>query len=242
MKSFKEDIEEQLDFWLINNCIGEIKNKYEAELREIFECVYMLNYLANRIELKKNFQTKYFNITISCLIEAFNLLINNYCRGASLVLRSSLENFIKHILKVYSDNESNFVININDRSYTANKTTLDKVINNYISLEFKDKCESINSKMEAEYRKLSAISHSLVVESENNIFKYFDDIKKVNEVNISLVINHFIDITKYIYSFSLIINEKSFIQWEYNTLREILNIVFGSSQTKTYLKKFKKLI
>lgn len=239
MKNFRVDIEEQLELCLNQNSINEIKEKYRCELREIFECIYMLNYLANRIEIRRNFSSKYFNISISCLMEAFSLLINNYSRGASLVLRSALENFIKHILKVYIDNETINDIEINDRSYTVNKTTLDKVINNYVKNELKSKAKSINSKMETEYKKLSGLSHSLVTESENNVFKYFEDLKKVNDSNILLVLDHFTNISKCLYSFGIIINEKSFKEWEYNDLKEILSIVFGSSQTKTYLKNLK---
>lgn len=239
MKSFREDIEEQLEVCLMKSCVNEIGQKYRDELREIFECIYMLNYLSNRIELRRNFESKYFNVSLSCLIEAFQLLINNYSRGSSLVLRSALENFIKHILKFYISNQEECGLEINDRSYTENKITLDKIINSYIKRELTAKGKSINSKMETEYKKLSGLSHSLVAESQNNTLKYFNDLEKVNDDNISLVITHFINVAKYIYSFGIIINEKSFRNWDYSDLKEVLRTVFGSSQTKTYLKNLK---
>lgn len=239
MKSFEEDIEKQLKLCLTKNRNKEIEKVYIKELRKIFKCIYMINYLSNRIELKRNFQSKYFKVSISCLIEAFDLLINNYARGSSLVLRSALENFIKHILMFYIDIENEYGYEINDRSYTANKTTLDKIIKISIKECLRGKSNSVNSKMETEYKKLSGLSHSLVAESENNTLKYFKDLEKVNCENISLVIEHFIEVVHSIYAFIIIMNEKSFKNWDYHELKSVLRTIFGSSQTKTYLNKLK---
>ncbi|WP_049042632.1 hypothetical protein [Clostridium sporogenes] len=240
MKSFRNDIDEQLQECLNKNSINEIEKIYIDELREIFECIYMINYFSNRIELKSKFDSKYFNISMSCLIEAFDLLINNYSRGSSLVLRSALENFIKHVIQVYLIETGDVAYKINDRSYNANKITLDKISDKYIKEQLVIKSKSINSRMETEYKKLSGISHSLVAESENNTLKYFEDLDKMNKQNILLVIEHFINVAQCFFSFSLIMCEKSFKNWDSNELKQILKVVFGSSQTKTYLRKIKQ--
>lgn len=240
MENFKLDIEQQLVEVLRRNTMVDIKDIYGDDLKEIFSCIYMINYLSNRVELKKNFTSKYFEVTMSCMIEAFDLLVTNHVRGSSLVLRSSLESFLKHILEVCIYNIDDKSYKINDRCYNANKITLDNIINNYIKESFRGKCISLNSKMETKYGKLSGISHSLVVESTSNTLLYFEDLSKVNKQNIELIIKYFIEISKCVFSFCIILCEKSFKNWNSDELKKILTVIFGKNQSKTYLCKLKE--
>ena len=72
-------------------------------------------------------------------------------------------------------------------------TQLDKYEN-----ELQKECISINSKMETEYKKLSALSHSLILESQKNTFSYFSDMAKINEDNMKIVLEKINNIEKHI--------------------------------------------
>ncbi|MCC0658303.1 hypothetical protein IC175_17240 [Clostridioides sp. ES-S-0123-01] len=216
-----------------------ISDVYESELRNIFSSIYSINYLKNKIELRHFFETQYFDITFSCLLESFSLLLNNYQRGALLVLRSSLENFIKHIIQEYNQLLSE-EYKINDRSYTANKVELEKIIKNNSKWSLKNESRSLNSRMENSYKKLSALSHSLTSESKNNILNYFSDINVVNDDNIRFAINNTIEVLQSIFSFSIIICESSFKYWDSYELNKILKLVFGDRKSQTYIRNIKE--
>lgn len=237
--SYYEDAISQLDLLLETNGNDAVKNKFKEKVKSIFLKIYAINYITNRIEVKENFYSDYFKITFSCLIESYTLLLNNYPRGALLVLRSSLENFVKHI--IYILNESNgHTYDINDRSYTANKVTLDEIIDKTYDIILKTECIRLNSRMENEYKKLSGLSHSLVPESKNSIINYFSDIKIINEDNINLTLEKISNIAESIFSFCIIICQASIKNWESIQLEKVFRLVFGIRKTETYIELLKE--
>lgn len=235
--NYYEDAMSQLRSILQGNVNNEIKSLYLKEIEKIFCGIYIINYVSNRIELKKFFNSAYFGVSFSCLIESFSLLLNNYPRAALLVLRSCLESFIKFIIEVYS--KGNF--EINDRSYRANKSTLDKIITDTDDFpeSFKEEGISLNSKMEAEYSRLSGLSHSLTPEIKNNTINYFSDLNKVNNENIKLALERFLNVINHVFSFCIIICQPSFKNWDTFELDKIFRMVFGQRRTKTFLKLVK---
>lgn len=239
MNYYIKDRNKQFNSILNTMVSKEIISKYEPELKKVFSTIYCINYLKNRTELERFFKTQYFDITFSCLLELFSLLLNNYPRGALLVLRSSLENFIKHIIQEYNQLLSK-EYKINDRSYTVNKTELEKIIKNNSKESLKNESITLNSKMETSYKKLSGLSHSLTLESKNNILNYFSDINVVNDDNIIFAINHTKDVSQSILSFSVILCESSFKYWDSCELKKILRLAFGERKSQTYIRNIKK--
>lgn len=216
---------------------------YKDDIINIFYSIYELNYICNRIEVRKFYDSNYFNVSFSCLLESFSLVLDNYPRGAALVMRSSLENFLKYIIEFYNKYESCEEFSIDDRKYTCNKVTLTEIIGKIynmgeISEQVKSECLSLNGKMESIYKKLSGISHSLVPENRNTI-SYFDEIRNVKENYIQIIIGNLNDIANIFISFTLILGIKSFKNWNSDDLREVIGISFGKKKSNTYIKMLK---
>ena len=239
MKDYNKDIDLQFAKILATSRSEMMKSKYSEELAEIFSAIYAINYLRNKVETKRYFNTTYFKITYSCLLESYSLILNNYPRGSSLVLRSAVENFIKHVINIINS-EYNKSYNINDKSYSANKATLEKIISDVLKRSFEEINKGINGQMERQYRELSGLSHSLTPESISNTFNYFFDLDNVNKKNVDLVIVKFTQVSRLIFSLSIILCEPSLKLWERDELDGILNIIFGKRRRETYIKKLKE--
>lgn len=238
MKKYNEDITCQFVKICDKFANKIVIDEYEEDVKKIFSKIYAINYLKNKVETKKFFSTLFFKIVYSCLLESYALILNNYTRGASLVLRSSLENFIKHIIETIN-NLYNQNYNINDSIYVANKKTLSEVINNIIKDELKADANSINSRMESQYKTLSGLSHSLTEQSKNNIVDYFSNLNEINKSNMELVISEFDLVLDLIFELSIIICEPSLKKWDSFELEKILRIVFGKRKSNTYKLKLK---
>ena len=238
MKNYNEDITYQFEKICDNFTYKIVSDEYEEDMKRIFSKIYAINFLKNKVETKKFFSTEYFKIVYSCLLESYALILNNYIRGTSLVLRSSLENFIKHLIEtinhLYNQN-----YNIDDRVYGKNKITLEEIINNMIKDELKGDSYSINSRMESQYRSLSGLSHSLTQQSRDNIVDYFSSLNKINKPNIELVIGKFDLVLDSIFELSIIICEPSLKEWDSFELEKILKIVFGQRKSESYKLKLK---
>lgn len=232
---YYNDAISQLESILKYNANKEIVSLYKQNIEEIFCGIYMINYVSNRIEFKKRFSSDYFNISFSCLIESFSLILNNYPRGASLVLRSSLENFIKFIIQ--ANNKTNF--KIDDKIYTNNKATLDRIIEAQDIEPLKKQYFRANSKMQKEYDNLSGISHSLTLESKSNTVDYFSDLSIVNKNSMILVLQKIKNIINQMFVFCIMIGQPSFKIWDSFDLEKIFRMVFGKKKTRTFLKLIK---
>lgn len=237
--SYYEDAIEQLQLIFKNKGNENIKTVYGAKLEKIFLGIYAINYLSNRIEIESLFISNYYNVSFSCLLESFSVIINNYPRGSSLVLRSGLENFIKYIIETL-----NSIYNVNhiihDRSYTANKKTLETIVKDkFIIISLKQQSISLNSKMETQYKILSALSHSLIPESKNNTMNYFSEVDVLNVSNLNIVFEQFSNIVYQMFSFCLIICQPSLKSWDSTDLEKILRIVYNKRKTLSFLTMLK---
>ena len=236
--SYYEDAIEQFELILNSNGNENLKDIYRDELRKIFLGIYSINYLSNRIEIENLFRSNYYSVSFSCLLESFSLIINNYPRGSSLVLRSCLENFIKHIMETLNIiYKSNYIIN--DRSYSKNKKTLETIINDNYVYSLKEQSISLNGKMETLYKNLSALSHSLVPESRNNTIIYFSETNVVNESNLDIVFEKFLSIVNQVFSFCIIICQPSIKYLASVDLQKLFRMVFGRKKTLSFLKILK---
>lgn len=233
---YYEDALKQFENILVQFNYQKDKDSNFDDLKKIFLSIYALNYIANRVELKSIFQSTYFKISFSCLLETFALILNNYPRAAALVLRSSLENFLKFIIESYKDEK----YKINDRVYSENKKTLELIIKEKYDGKLKNECIKINSRMEATYKELSGISHSLTPESINNIIKYFTEFNDIKSEIIKKVLDYFNIIIRDMFTFSLIISENSLKLWDSKNLGNIIKLSFGSKRTKTLIELIKE--
>lgn len=239
--SYYEDSIKQLKTILDVHLDVIVKNEFPKEIQKIFMKIYAINYLSNRIEVRDNFKSDYYDVCFSCLLEAFSLMIKNYPRGSLLVLRSCIENYEKFIIEYHNTNISSNVYNIDDRSFSANKGTLDKVINDNYKNAVKEKGLSLNTKLQIKYNSLSGLSHSLVPESRNNTLKYFSDLLTLNENMVKDVLNELSEISKYIFIFQTIICKESLKFWDSNELYKLFRLVIGKDRpTQKYISILKE--
>lgn len=239
MSRFDNDINFQF-----NKIIDESSNillieSNKQSLSRIFNNIYAINYLKNSAELKVFINTEYFSITYSCLIETFSLILNNYTRASSLVLRSAIENYIKHLIQIIN-NEYDCNYNIHDRRYSDNKSTLEMIILKEMKDCFKNDANSVNGRLDKNYNELSGLSHSLTENSRSNIIAYFNDItNKLDKVNINNIIIKLEETTFDIFMLLIIMCQPSFKHWVSTELESVLKIVFGVRKTKTYIENLK---
>ncbi|MEK4181357.1 hypothetical protein NSQ61_17970 [Aeribacillus sp. FSL K6-1121] len=229
-----EDCQRQLDSILKLINTDQVINYNFPDIKKGFSYLYVINYLSKRVELKRFFNTTYYHVSYSCLIEAFHLILENYPRGSALVLRSGLENFLKHTIEI--SGEGNY--KINDRSYTANMNTLEKIINKEVQEKYRKLFRRTNAQMFTVYRELSGLSHSLTVESKSNILRYFTDVKMINKQNIDFVIEKLVVTLEYLLICSLLISRSSLEKWVRDNLNEILRVAFGQKRTEKFLQLF----
>ena len=228
--SYYDDSMKQINIILNTHKENIVKNKFPEELKKIFMKIYAINYLSNRIELREKFDNDYYNVCFSCLLEAFSLIIKNYSRASLLVLRSCIENYIKYIIGSHNNGELNPYL-IDDRSFSTNKATLDKVINNNYKNRLKEKGLNLNTKLQEKYSSLSGLSHSLVPQSRDNTFKYFSDLLTLNESMVNDVLNELSEISKYIFIFQTIICKESLKLWDSNELYKLFRLAIGKERT-----------
>ena len=230
----KDDCNTQLQKILRNTNSDLIKNYNTTNIEKCFSYLYIINFISKKIELKRFFKTKYYIVSYSCLIESFVLLLENYPRGSSLVLRSALENFIKSVIEISGEGK----YPINDRSYGENRKTLDKLIEQEYPQKYREIFKRTNAQMHSTYGKLSGLSHSLTPESQNNLLEFFSDVNVLNKENIDNVFNKLLSILEYIFMCSLLISRSSLENWERSNLNEILGFTFGKKRTANLLELF----
>lgn len=232
----EKDCENQLQTIIKFINTDSVINYNNSDIQRCFSFLYTINFLSKRIELKHLFNTKAFIVSYSCLIESFILLLENYPRGSSLVLRSALENFIKFVIEISGEGK----YSINDRSYGENRKTLDKVINSEIPVKYQKIFMTTNAQMHHVYGKLSGLSHSLTPESQNNLLKYFSDSDLMITRNIDTVITYTISVLEYIFTCSLLVSRSSLERWDRADLNEIIGSIYGKKRTKKLLELFSK--
>lgn len=211
------------------------KVDYEnKQIEIIYRNLFSINYLSTRLELKKYFDSVYFRLMKSCLIEAFQLSLNGYYKGASYVYRSSIENYFKYSLLVAGNGE----IELNDRVFTVNKKKFTELVEDNYPEEFKRKVVSNISKLEKIYKGASGLSHSLTEDNQKSIISYFSDIGK----NMSLKKKVFLDleiITTCISRDIIPILIESYKKWDSDELDELFSFMYANKEKDRYLKIIK---
>ena len=210
------------------------QDPYIISIKKIFTKIYFLNYSTARIEVRKTYESDYFSVTRSCLLESFMLFSQNYLRASSLVLRSSIENFIKFLLGLYNQK-------IDDRVYTNNKNELDNFIKS--SKKFPPNARNsfiqMNNKLLTLYKQLSGISHSLTQKSKVLSINFTNDIVCVSSEDISEIdkkLNQFLDL---IIMCIIHLNKNSLNHLPKSELNSMFRLVMGNKKTARLLEIIK---
>ncbi|QGG51432.1 hypothetical protein [Lysinibacillus pakistanensis] len=222
------------DFQLFSQNEFELSKDTHVEIvRQIFNKIYFVNYLTSRIEVRSNYDSNYFKVTRSCLIEAFILFSQNYLRASSLVLRSSIENFIKHLLQLQSQK-------INNRVYIENKNEMDNYLSSISApVNLKTSLLKINEKLLSLYKNLSGISHSLTNESKSFSINFTTEIKELSFENINKVHKNLDDYLDLLILIIIILNKSSLKHLPTFEINSMLRLVMGNKRTARLLKIIK---
>ncbi|HEK9101992.1 TPA: hypothetical protein SUB30_003392 [Bacillus pseudomycoides] len=234
----KEDCRNQLEIVLKDIKCELIKESKIEEIEKCFSYLYIVNFVSKKYVLRNFFKNTAFNVSYSCLIESLVLLLENHPRGSALVLRSALENFLKSIIETAGEGQ----YKINEKSYLANKNTMDKVIEDKFPDKYQMMFKTINNQMYTVYGKLSGLSHSLTTESQRNLLLFFSDTNNLNKPSIDSVFEKFLAVLDCIFTSCLLIVWRSLENWERGELKEVLLVVFGGKRTEKMLSLFSKSV
>lgn len=204
-------------------------------LNPLFNKIYFINYIKNRIENRKLFNSIYFDVTFSCLIEGLVLFSQNYLRSCSLVLRSSIENYAKHILFINGES-------IDKKVYINNKNKIDSVISkSLLPSRIKLSVQKLNDILLSHYKKLSGLSHSLTVESTRLTFSFTTDLDIINSDNIKYVAKYFNSILDSII-YVILIQTRGFLNLHFSEydLKKILLTFMGDKRSKRFISIIKE--
>lgn len=199
----------------------------DSDSKVIFSRIFFLIYLSRRFETKSFFDSKYFQSTISFLIEGYVSLMKNIPHGSLLLLRSAIENHTKSILYLAN-------VDINERSYGENyKKNLELLTNE--TFETKNKKISVN-KLRTKYSSISAISHSATNNKDIPIYKYFNDV--INNISIQNAKDEWLSVLEQMCIYSTYQCSSSFKNWEYFELIDLLSIAFTTNRCRNLAEYF----
>lgn len=192
--------------------------------------IFVLNLFKSRPELRR-FWNDYFDWSMSFLFEAFisaSLAQKNSCY---LLLRSSLENFVKFLVVAINKRDE-----INDRGFKDNNHII--LTHDWSNIHL-NPLTKINT-FQNDYERFSKLSHSAINLSSEAIINYFDKTSEnfSEQFNDSMI--EFRSLSKkYIYLI-ICICEDSFISWNQEELRLILKMIYKDHTLNTILKSLKK--
>lgn len=220
LKQFESYYEQIFSNIPINN------NPWKSKEKKTFLQLYILWNISKRPELKRWLNDEYYIVAISFLLQSFTCLTLNQASGALLLIRSSLENFVKFGLSV------------------AGETIDRNLFKNNIS-KFRKKWASspilISSidRIPDTYRKLSKIAHSATT-SEIDMAEYLGRSFDITENDFTNTNNY---ITKIIEIYMVVIFyicRDSFKYWDGNDLKKLLQIGFNNKITENLIEISKK--
>lgn len=206
---------------LVNCIIPEIclnkNNDVEKYRKKLFYEIYFLWHISNRGELSHWLRKDYYEYTCSFMYESYISLLLNQLTATSLLLRSSIENFIKFLL-ISRNLEPN-----NTRFKENTRKLKNEIKNNNINPEI-DKLVTI-------YGKLSSISHS-ANKNKIDIIKYLSSTTHSSKKLKKDTISYFIKTVRIYDFFILKICKLSLCQWDTDDLSNVLHIVFNDKQSQ----------
>lgn len=196
----------------------EVSKIEKDDQKKIFLYLYVVWYFSNRNELKNYLKDDYFIYSCSFIYEAYISFILNQQTAVSLLLRSSMENFLKFLLHHYG-------LDIDPTRFKSNASKLRKKITNENSRRRIDRLVTI-------YGNISSISHSANGE-KIDIIKFFSSTiissenicekTSINFKRILMVYDYFI----------LTLCKDSLKKWDTPDLANILNVSFKPNKVQS---------
>ncbi|VDG23721.1 hypothetical protein [Lactobacillus gallinarum] [Lactiplantibacillus mudanjiangensis] len=211
---------------ILPNTVTNIKNISSKKVDASYSYVYFIHYLTNRAELKTFVSNTYLDVSLSFYKEAYIAMLLGQKSAYTLLLRSSLENFIKYMLEYYclEIDPTRFKQNVHTlRSSSSFPNTLITELDSFIDI----------------YHDYSGLSHS-VINRNINIISYLEAGTKEKKQNFTDNLEQLRKMSKK-YGYFLIYICKSSLQiWDTNDLLSMLSIIYSSSQTSSIITTLKR--
>ena len=198
-------------------------------IKRIFKRIYLLNLLKNSPALSTLKNNDYFKNSFSCIIESFDLLVSNHIRASYLILRSSMESYLKCIINIlvstkphnssFKENKNIILEHISKSPYYNNIFSFEKNITNLGSL----------------YGDFSALTHSDTSLIENFSANYLLEIRNVSESSFECCANRFLSVLELFIKILFPVFIDSFKQWNSLVLKDILSVTFSKSEVNDIL-------
>lgn len=149
---------------VIPNMINNFQAIDSKSFQKSYNHIATINLFYSRPELSR-FWNDYLSWSISFLFKAYIAASLGQNDACNLLLRSSLENFVKFLVVAIGKKNA-----INDRGFKDNNHIL--VINSWPDDELG--ISSIVHTFQTTYNNFSKLSHSAIKLDKNNLFQYFD--------------------------------------------------------------------
>ncbi|MFD0897356.1 hypothetical protein [Loigolactobacillus binensis] len=202
--------------------LDEIGNK---KLYKSYKYVYFIHYFTNRFELRKFTNDEYFKVSISFCNEAYISMMLNQKNASLLLLRSSIENFIKFMLNYYG-------LDIDPTRFKTNKGTLQK--SGLLTTDLNSKLDRLLSF----YNDFSGLSHS-ATNINTDIIEFLNLATTLRPTNFNKNYCSFTKIMKIYIYFIISICSESLIKWDTADLKNSLSIIFSDYETIQIISEIK---
>ena len=197
----------------------EEKIKY---IKCLYRKIYLLNLLKNRSELADKTCNNYFKVSFSCILESFHLFINKDLRAAYLVLRVSIESYLKFVLLNFINNY-NLKHKVNERNFSINYDLLIDILSDTKELD----CFNIEHSLEVfsnYYSRLSSLAHANTNLIDNFNPEYLFEIPCHSEKIFKEFYNIFKTLVELYAKLLIPICLNSFVNWDLIVLKRILKV------------------
>lgn len=221
-----------------NKFYSHLESDLKSEFEISFKKIFVLNYMNNRIEIKKFFKYDTYINSYSCILEAFDLIQNNYINASQLCLRSGIESYNKFIIESYNSTLKSNMYKIDEWRFSKNINTINKIINVNINVNIKKKLSIINNNMKKYYNHFSKITHPQI--NYYTVNEYLTDLKTQNKSEIINILELLNNIVKDIITVNMIIGESSICEWNSNDLKDILYFAFDEKEINEIISLIKK--
>lgn len=201
---------------ILPNTVNNIRTIRLDKIYKSYSYVYFIHYFTNRIELKSFVDNEYLNASLSFYKEAYISMLLGQKSAYILLLRSSLENFVKYLLSYYD-------LTIDPTRFKQNVHTLRR--SGKISSNLFTEVDSFI----ALYRDYSGLSHS-VINRNINLISYLESGTKGTEQSFLACLEQLKKVSQKYGYFLIDVCKSSLKIWDTHDLKTMLSITYPDSQ------------
>lgn len=229
MNNLNESINYQFKKYISETLNETFCKTQEFNKEKKYKYIFAINYFISRPELSK-YWNDYFKWSISFLYESYYSFSLGQKNGGFLLLRSSIENFVKYVVTKIGKANS-----IDERAFKPNNRILILYSWREKQLELEKKANAL----QANYNEFSKLSHS-AINSDSSAVSFFSEINKEFNLNYNYGMAAFKKIVKIYIFFIVYICKDSLKYWETIDLDETFSIILTNGEYNKIYNFIKK--